>query len=301
MSNPKATVTPIRPQLVSMFGRAPSYDQVALTVAPLRAREVGAAPVGPVADLTRLARTWLLIGRGGSGKSLVARWLAGKMQDAGLLDQTLLAALDPTNRTLAAFFDGVHQPATRDPGEAVTFLRSLLSYLQAGNRMHGIWDFGGGDLALARMVETDPAFDWTMREHDAAMVACYLLTPSIDDLSVLRSFEDAGFRPEATVLVLNMGRAESLTDFGALRAQAGYKAVLARGGVEIVMPRLEPTEVALEIERKRLTFGMARDGTVPAGSQVDPIIGLNGMMVRAWLRDLDAAFAPIAGWLPWTN
>ena len=288
-----------RPSLTSLFNREQVFDQVEVSLPPLRATPAPPAPTSPVVDLSALARTWLLIARGGAGKTMLARWLAGSLEDRGMLGTTLLAAFDPMNRTLSHFFEGVQQPDSRDPAEAAALLRNMVQYVSQ-NPLGGVWDFGGGDLALANLVDMDSTFDRRLSEHGVGIVACYLLTPSVDDLGVLKSFEDRGFQPKATALVLNMGRAENLGEFAALRAQAAYKSALARGAVEIVMPKLEPADVALEVERKRLAFHHVRDETVPSGSKVQAIDGLNAMMVRHWLQLMDEAFAPVSSWLPWT-
>jgi hypothetical protein len=63
------------------------------------------------------------------------------------------------------------------------------------------------------------------------------------------------------------------------------------------MPRLEP-EVMSEIENKRLHFGHARDGTVPAGRTFSPIGGLRRSMVGRWLERMEQEHEPIRSWLP---
>ena len=296
---PTPTKPDALPSLASMFAREQVFEQVDVSLPPLRGRAAVVQPARQVVDLSAMARTWLLIGRGGVGKSTLARWLAGSLEDRDMLGRTLIAAFDPMNRTLGYFFDGVQQPESREPGESAALLRTLVEFAGA-NRANGVWDFGGGDLALASLVDVDRAFDQRLAEHGVGVVACYVLSPSVDDLGVLASFEQRGFQPKATALVLNMGRAGGLGEFAALRAQASYKSALARGVVEIVMPKLEPLEVALEIERKRLPFHLVRDETVKPGSKEQPVVGINAMMVRHWLRLMDEAFAPVASWLPWT-
>jgi hypothetical protein len=68
------------------------------------------------------------------------------------------------------------------------------------------------------------------------------------------------------------------------------------------MPALD-AEVAADIERRRLTFGMARDGQVRDGQVRDgmkspPIDGLDRVGVGRWLRAMEEDFAPVATWLP---
>ena len=297
---PDQASPPAKGSIVSQFGRDDeTFDQVPVGLPPMARRTAVARPAGKVVDLSMMARTWMLIGRGGTGKTLIARWLAGMLAERGLLDKALLAALDPTNRTLTQFFDGVQQPGTGESEDAATFLRRLVKFASA-NKLHGVWDFGGGDLSLAKLIDLDPKFDRAMAERGAAVIAAYTFSPSIDDLSILSSFEERGFQPEATALILNLGKAESLSAFGALRAQAAYKQALDRGAVEIVVPALEPASLALEIERRRLHFFEVRDEVVPPGATSAPIDGFDAMMLRDWLARVDAAFLPLETWLPWT-
>jgi hypothetical protein len=61
--------------------------------------------------------------------------------------------------------------------------------------------------------------------------------------------------------------------------------------VVVEMPRLDPPELALEVERRRLHFAAARDGDGGLGP-------LDRAGVRAWMGRMEAAFAPVEGWLP---
>jgi hypothetical protein len=56
--------------------------------------------------------------------------------------------------------------------------------------------------------------------------------------------------------------------------------------------------VMTEIENKRLHFGHARDGTVPAGRTFSPIGGLRRSMVGRWLERMEQEHDPISSWLP---
>lgn len=283
----------------AMLQQEDPYEEVELAAPPLHEKQA-AGRASAVPDLADLSKLWLLLARGGAGKTLFARWLGSRLLEQENGGRTVLIDMDPTNRTLSLSFANVQQPRTRQSSEAEGFLRSAVDFV-GRDAANGVVDFGGGgDAALSKLVELHPTFDQDLAGKGVAVVGAYVLTPSVDDLSVLRSFEDGGFLPEATALILNMGRAEKLTDFGAVRAQAVYKAALARGAVEIVMPALEPMALSQEIERKRLHFHHARDGIVPSGSKVRPIDGLNSALVRVWLDRMNAAFAPIEGWMPWS-
>jgi len=132
-------------------------------------------------------------------------------------------------------------------------------------------------------------------------VAVYALAPRQDDLAVLEAMEAAGFKPKATLLLLNEGRVDSTLSreeaFARTLRHSAFRSAISRGAVPLWMPRLEP-EVAQEIEGKRLQFGAARDGLVPAGAKFAPLGGFERSMVKRWLEKMDREFAPIMSWLP---
>ena len=248
-------------------------------------------------DLSDRKKLWLLIGAGGAGKTTLARWFGRKIVMAGDRN-TPMVALDPTNRTLADFFQSVEQPDSADPTRVTAWFREFLGYL-VDERHGGIVDFGGNNTSLAYTVETSPGFTDPLTEAGVAAVAAYVLTPRVDDLTMLAGFDRLGFRPPATALILNMGRAETQDDFDAVRRHPAYKAALSRGAAELWMPKLEPQSLALEIERRRLHFDQARDGVTPDGQRPADISLLERVMIRTWLDAMDQAFAPVATWLPW--
>ncbi|TCZ61144.1 hypothetical protein [Roseicella aquatilis] len=272
-------------------------EEVAVGLPPASA----ASGAGVTATAPALAGppVWLLIGPNYAGKTTFARWAAERMIAAGR--GAVLAAADPANRTLAGFFAGVAQPATNDAAQTAAWLRRLVEHAMA-ERLAAVVDLGGGDTSLGRLLDAVPDLAEAMEAAGVAPVAAYFLGPRVDDLGALASFEARGFRPGATAVVLNHGRVDAGMDpeaaFGAIRRHSAFRAALARGAVVLEMPRLSPPELALDIERKRLPFAMARDGVVPEGRRVAPIGGLNRAAVRAWLERMEAAFAPVAAWLP---
>jgi len=294
--------TPAGPpmKLSALFRRKPDVDEDALVLSlpSVTERTVMPKPGKPAVDLSAQAKLWLLIGPGGGGKTLLARWLGDKMAKAGTLDTSLLAALDPTNRTLAEFFEVVEQPPSANPARVTTWLRELLTFV-AAQRAGGIVDFGGNNTSLMQLVETSPTFATPLEEVGVAAVAAYLLSPRVDDLTLLAGFEKAGFQPKATALVLNLGRAEAQEDFDAVRRHPAYKAALARGAVELWLPKLQPQSLALEIERKRMRFSDAGDGIAPDGRRTADISLLERVIIREWLQWMDQSFAPVDTWLLW--
>ena len=197
-----------KPDVVVPMRRRPSMlDGVPEVEMPLATADVPVRPVsdGPVIDLSERPKVWFVCGPGGAGKTTYAKWLVARMMERG--GEALLAALDPTNRSLASWFDGVEQPPTRDSAHIARWLREFLEHLMT-ERSAGVLDFGGGDVALHRIVDVAPDLVATLETAGLAVVAAYLLTPRIDDLAVLQTMEAVGFHPRATLLVLNEGRAD---------------------------------------------------------------------------------------------
>lgn len=252
----------------------------------------------PVPDLTGLGKVWELIGPGGAGKTVLARWLGGGLVERGMEDRAILAALDPANRTLTHFFDDVQQPPSADPVQTTAWLRELLGFV-AKQRANAVLDYGGNNVSKVRLVEAAPTIADSMEQDGVALVAAYVLTPRVDDLAPLVTFEARGFRPRATAMILNLGRAETPAAFDAVRRQSAYKAALDRGAVELWMPALEPQSLALQVEQQRFQFHQARDGEVPAGRKASTISALERVMIREWLQRMDEEFAAVSTWLPW--
>lgn len=281
-----------------LFGRGRAIDDedevpVGLppAVAPAPDRRPGAAAV----DLTGRPKVWFAIGPGRSGKTMLLRWAAEEI-DANAAP--IYAAADPQNRSLKTYIDEVAEPATNDAAEVTRWLEELLQFtMQEGTS--ALIDLGGGDTSLGRLVAQMPDLVQTLEDAGVAPVAMYLLGPRLDDLASLASFEAAGFRPPATALVLNEGLADPTTPdpFGRVVRHSAYRAAVARGAVELRMPRLAP-DLAAEIEAKRLRFRHARDGILPEGRKGVPLGGFSRAKVRQWLAAMSTEFAPVRTWLP---
>lgn len=260
-------------------------------------RQSAPAPASSKLDLTGKPKVLFLAGLGGTGKTTVARWMGWRMAERG--SSAMIAALDPQNRSLVDWFADVEQPETSDPNQTQRFLRDVLSHLMA-NKQSGLLDFGGGDTSLGKLLDLNPSVADDMVTAGVHPVAIYCLSPRVDDLTPLQTMEEMGFRPAATILLLNEGRVDSTLTreeaFARILRHSDVRAAIARGAVPIWMPRLEP-EVAAMIEARRLTFGMARDGLVPPGAKFAPIGGFERSMVRRWLERMEQEFAAVSSWL----
>lgn len=268
-------------------------------LAPLRASvAIARTPrTMPVEDLATLARLWMLMGEGNSGKTMFARYLLDRLERNGVLDQIVVGALAPGNRNLTQFVGAVMQPPSTDPRATADYARKAMAALAKGRRS-GVFDFGGGDASVRHLVEAVPNLALLMEDAGLALVAAYALTPRAADLTFLKTYERLGFQPRATVLLLNLARAETPASFDGLRRQPEYKAAIARGAVEVWIPAM-PQDVALRIERAQVHFSQARDGTAPEGRKPAGITLLERVMVREWMDAMDAELRVLDGWMPW--
>lgn len=257
-----------------------------------------AATIRPTAiNLTDKPKVWMLIGTGKSGKTVEARWLVERMIGQGR--SATLCALDPTTRSLSTWFpDQVEEP----DGHAGRWLQSVLEGILEV-RPQAIMDFGGGgETALAHCVGVAPDLHERLEEAGVGLVACYCLTKRIDDADVIGKFEDAGFRPQATALLLSPGPSSDSYEidraaFSSVMRHSSCRKALDRGAVPIWIPPLQE-DLMQEIEEKRLTFDMAATGQIPEGAQFRPIGGLRRSMVGRWLRRMEESHRPIETWLP---
>jgi len=290
------------PSLASMFSAIiedMSDDSVIAGLPPTTAPFTRSPrPNIPIADLSPLTKVIGLIGPGGAGKTVVARFLGGELRDRGKLDRTVLAALDPTNRSLAEFFEGVLQPPSSDPDETAAWLQTMLKFL-ASKRGNAVLDFGGGDLSLARTIEKMPTIADVLEQDGIGFVAAYVLTPRASDLATLTTFEQRGFRPKATALILNLSRAETPSAFNAIRRQPAYKGALDRGAVELWMPKLTQ-ETALKVEQAHVHFRQAMNGEASEGRKPANLSSFERSEVREFVERMRSEFQVIEGWMPWT-
>jgi hypothetical protein len=254
----------------------------------------------PIHDLSGFVKLWMLIGEGNVGKTVVARLLIEKLIAHDRLGQSMVAALAPGTRNLSDFNASVYQPPSVDVAATADWAAERLAAMQA-LRWGGVWDFGGGDTTLRMMVDAQPDMVERSEQEGMAIVAAYLFSPRLDDLAFLRTFERTGFRPRATALILNLGRADSPSAFNDIRNQPEYEAAIDRGAVELWLPPLKPS-VARAIEKARVSFAQARDGEAPDGRRAADISPTERVRVREWLMRTEAEFADIEkqGWMPWT-
>lgn len=234
----------------------------------------------PGVDLSGKPKVIFLIGPGGAGKTVVGRYVLERAEAAKR--DTIAAALDPVNRTLANYVEGVHQPETSEPADSARFLRDLLDFTMR-EKKSAVVDLGGGDTTLATVLDEMPDLAAVMESAGVAAVALYLLKPRIDDKA---AFEMLGFQPAATAFICNRA---APGDFGPLLEQRAIREALTAGAREVHMPRLD-TDTMAAIELNRLSFATAARGEKGVGPW-------RAATVKNWLRSMDQAYAGISSWL----
>jgi hypothetical protein len=138
----QSSVIPFRP-----FSKAP-LPTVSLPLPQVSALQPQ-AEMPKAIDLTGKRKAVFLIGRGKVGKTVFARYLAETLEkrDVG----AIIAAADPSNRSLRSFVEGVVEPPTEDTAETRDWLRDLLQYA-VENQHNAIVDLGGGNIALKMQI-----------------------------------------------------------------------------------------------------------------------------------------------------
>lgn len=266
---------------------APAYE--VLAPAPVASEPEPAIAQG--IDLSARAKIVLAAGRGKTGKTTLLRWLAEESLEAGR--SFLMADIDPSNASFAAYFEGVSRPPGDDPLAVRDWLQRFIDYAVT-NGLSALVDLGGGDTTLRSIAAELPGFDTIIEEAGLGIAIFYLVGPHPEDLTPMATLAERGFAPRAGAIVLNEGTApigRSRADaFGRLTATSLYKTATTSAAIPLWMPRLHAAEA---IEARRCGFREGRDG------KTDPPLGLfDRMRVRHWLTAMDRRFAGVRSWLP---
>ena len=286
-------------EVVSLFGGDPGDDvaeEINVGRSMGRPATPASATVGQVIDLSDTPKVVFAIGLGGGGKTTFMRWATGEVLARG--SKARLVAIDPENRELKDYYEGVLEPPTHDPAGIAQWLKTLLD-VSMKEKASALIDTGGGDAALGSLIERTDDMVKMMQDAGVEPVAIYPLSSRISDLSPLTTLEAAGFKPRATLVILNEGRADPTVprehSFRRIMQHSAYRAAIDRGAIQLWMPRLY---VAKEIEDRRITFREARDGIVPEGRKVVPLGVFDRSSVHKWLQQMAIEFAPVSSWIP---
>jgi hypothetical protein len=157
-----------------------------------------------------------------------------------------------------------------------------------------VLDMGGGDLVFPDYAREREVVAM-LADARAAIepVAVHMILPTVSDLAVLERMEaDSLFTPAATILALNAGPVGDTRPadivFRRVRETAAYRAALARGAREIVVPTLGCMDL---VDDTGLSFDQAMARTSPLGLA-------HRQMVATFRRRLHAELDKVAPWLP---
>lgn len=245
------------------------------------------------------AKLLVLLGPQNSGKSLLGRAVIERAREEGR--DPLILDGDRNDAYLASLFtendasgtNRVRRPDYADDATVKAWLDVELSEMEGDSRSR-VLDMGGGDLVFPDYAREREVVAMLADARGAIEpVAVHMILPTVSDLAVLERMEtDNLFAPIATVLALNAGPVGDTRPadvvFRRVRETAAYRAVLARGAREIVVPTLGCMDL---VDDTGLSFEQAMARTSPLGLA-------HRQMVATFRRRLHAELDKVAPWLP---
>ena len=247
------------------------------------------------------AKLLVLLGPQNSGKSLLGRAIVERAREQGrdplILDgdrnDAYLASLFTETDAAGTAARRVRRPDYADDATVKAWLDAEVSEMEGDGRSR-VLDMGGGDLVFpdyAREREIVAMLSDARAAIDP--VAVHLILPTVSDLAVLERMEGEGlFTPAATILALNAGPVGDTrlaeVVFRRARESAIYRAAVARGALEIVVPTLGCMNL---VDDAGLSFEQAMARSSPLGLA-------HRQMVATFRRRLYAQLEQVAPWLP---
>lgn len=242
-------------------------------------------PACPPVELQAGPKVWFVFGRGRSGKSTLLKWQIGRAAAHDGLENIVLIDMD--RKSFKIMYPIAEIPP---PGNAMGWLERILSQIMK-HKVSAAVDFGG-DMTLLPLLARVPNIAEKMIEAGVEPVAFYLIGPSQIDLTALNLMEAAGFKPKATLLMLNMGMMKTkdpVGEFAAVRNHSVYRRALERGATEAWMP---PLEEAPLLDEHLLGFWDATNNLAPNGV----LDHLQKYAVSHWLGSMERISEPWASW-----
>lgn len=291
-----ATPKSMKDNVVFLFGKEAELPPTPLDVDHLFAADgTPASHESGAIDLTGKPKVMFLIGEGATGKTTYARWLGERAEQRDGEIPPVLVSVDPRKRDLSQYHPATLQPAGNNAAIVVAYLEKLFLRLLEVKRS-AVIDLGGGDTALLSLLAQTSGLHQMLEDGGIEPVAMYFLSPRVSDLTPLVAMERAGFKPRATALLLNIGRADSSDVeglFSSLRRQPAYLAAVERGAVEVWFPKLH---AAKAIEERQVGFWRALNNG-PGGVAAAPLNIFDRRRVGDWLGKMDECMRPIASWV----
>ena len=234
-------------------------------------------------DLSGKRKAWFFIGRGRIGKTTLARWVVETMDQRG--GSAIIAAADPVNRSLRVFVDNVAEPPSTNPDDVKDWLRDLLQ-TATEQRLNAMIDLGGGSTSLSALLAEMPDLATVMSAGGVEPVAVHVVGTAPHDLVPLAITEAEGFQPAATAIVLNETHGRR-ANFAPIINHPTYQAAIARGAIQLWMPRLTPDAAATcDANEWHYHDAVSKAGPFTASS------------IKTWLDTMAREMQPIASWFP---
>ena len=226
-------------------------------------------------------------GKGGTGKSTVARYLVHRLSAAG---GVVAFDGDASNGTLTRFHrDLVSRVPTDDPAGVAHWLEQTVWPAAAAGQTV-VLDLGSGAERVFTAWAADAGLLAVAEDAQVAITLVGVLDPSKDALVPAKAAVEA--LPGARhVMVRNAGRVKPGEDFQVINQHSAWQAIVAAGVTVVDMPMLQATMPTLD--RLNAPFADAVAGCVRDGAaQISPF---DRQRVTLWLRAMDQAFAPVLG------
>lgn len=218
------------------------------------------------------------------------RWACERALGRENRGEFALATADAMNRDLVEYFEDVMEAPVEGSGQ---WLSQFMSWIMAGQGSGAI-NFGGTDTSLAMLSQEIPDLPAVLAASGVEAVLLAFLSPRIADLTAYQVLDESGFRPAATALVCNLGTMQGADAraFDDVTGHSIFRGAMARGAAHVWMPRLH--SAGPSIERARSSFAKAMDGGAKR-----PLLDILGRArLAVWMKEMEAAFAPVASWLP---
>lgn len=241
-------------------------------------------------DLTGKTRVIFLVGRGKTGKTFTARYLADDVIEN--TRELIMADLDPTNATFMKWYDegSVHRPdRIDDPAVVQSFTEDLLAHAAAEKTTLMI-DMGGGDTSLPRIAADKGDLEAYLLELGLTPVLLLFVGPDEEDLTPLLTMRTIGFLPKATAVIQNEGVSDPAEEepFRRILRHSVYRETIALGAIPVTMPRLSCAK-ALTIKQQHFPDAIGPNTKLNA---------IDRSAVRKWMETAKHQFSGIRSWLP---
>ena len=250
-------------------------------------------------DLSDKIKVIFINGRGNTGKTVFLR-LNGEIHLSNS-NNFVLAACDIGSRAARRYFGGIMTPETNDLKEISEFIKDAILDAAETRRTFLIDMGAAGETAILRLNPRGELIE-LCQELGVTPVFIHMIGTSVDDVSVLNSFEQNGLCPPATALIFNemnvgVGTHRD-TAFGLVRAQTCVRRAIERGAAVLRFPALD-REIGTEVEARELLYGDAGAGKVGKYAELGPLGPFDRSSVRIWHREVLRQLSPIGNWLSW--